>query len=53
MAEILFNESIKDYTLKDEINGIKSIKKIPIRFKLDDNTSRFRRDILKKEFFDN
>jgi rRNA maturation protein Nop10 len=49
MAEILFNEKINDYTLQEEIEEVKSIKKVPIRFKLTDSTSRFRKDILKKE----
>ncbi len=49
MVEILFNESLNDYTFKIEINGIKSIKKVPIKFKFDDTTSRFRKEILRKE----
>ena len=46
MAEILFDEKKKEYTLK---NNKTSIKKVPIKFKLDDKTSRFRKEILKKE----
>ncbi len=49
MAEILFNEKIDNYTLQEEIKGIKSIKKIPIKFKLDDKTSKYRKEILEKE----
>lgn len=49
MAEILFNEKINNYTLKEEIKGVKSIKKVPMKLKLDDSTARFRKEILKKE----
>jgi rRNA maturation protein Nop10 len=51
MVEILWNEVIKDYTFKEEIKGVKSIKKVPIKFKLEDTTSRFRKEILKREIF--
>ena len=53
MAEILFNEKINDYTLEEEIEGVKSIKKVPIKFKLSDSTSRFRKEILKREILEN
>jgi rRNA maturation protein Nop10 len=46
--EILFNESIDDYTLHSEINGVASIKKVPLKFKIEDKTARFRQEILKK-----
>jgi len=46
MVEILFNEKINQYTLKEKIEDIKSIKKIPIKFKFEDKTSRFRKEIL-------
>ena len=49
MVEILYNDNIKEYTFKKEINGIKSFKKIPIKFKLEDSTSRYRKELLKKE----
>lgn len=49
MADIMFNESINNYTLKEEINGVKSIKKVPIKFKIDDKTARFRKELLKEE----
>ena len=49
MAEILFNEKLGDYTLKEEIDGVKSVKRVPIKYKGDDKTSRFRKDILKEE----
>jgi rRNA maturation protein Nop10 len=49
MAEILFNEKINDYTLKEEIDGVKSIKKVPIKFKIIDSTAKYRKEILKKE----
>ena len=48
-CEIYYNEKIKNYTLQKEIEEFKSIKKVPIRFKLNDDTSRFRKEILKKE----
>lgn len=49
MTEILFNEKTNEYTLLDEIKGVKSIKRVPIKFKPEDSTARFRKDILKKE----
>ncbi len=49
MAEILFNEKLKNYTFLEEIDGIKSIKKVPIKFKGTDSTSKYRKEILKKE----
>lgn len=51
MAEILFNEKINNYTLKEEIDNVKSIKKVPIKFKLQDTTAKYRKEILKKEIF--
>ena len=48
MPEILFNEKINQYTLKEEIDKKKSIKKVPIKFKFEDKTSRFRKEILAK-----
>lgn len=47
--EIFFNEKLNNYTLEKEIEGINSEKKIPIKFKLEDTTARFRQEILKKE----
>jgi rRNA maturation protein Nop10 len=52
MAEILFNEKLGDYTFKSEIDGVKSVKKVPIKFKGTDSTSKYRKEILKKEIFD-
>ena len=52
MVEILFNSLINNYTLKEEIDGIKSIKKVPMKFKLIDRTSKYRKEILKKEIFE-
>lgn len=49
MAEILWNENLENYTFKSEINRTKSIKRVPIKFKIDDKTARFRRDLLKKK----
>jgi len=49
MAEILFNEKLNNYTFKNEIDGTKSIKRVPIKFKLEDSTSKFRKEILKEE----
>lgn len=45
----MFNEKINDYTFKTEIDGVKSIKKVPIKFKLDDSTSKYRKELLKKK----
>lgn len=47
--EILFNENINNYTLKPQINDIKSYKKASIKFKIEDKTSKYRKEILKKE----
>ena len=49
---ILFNEKLNDYTLKEEIENIKSIKQSPIKFKFNDSTSRFRKEILKTEMLE-
>ena len=47
--EIFFNSKLNNYTLEKEIDGISSEKKIPIKFKLEDSTARFRQEILKQE----
>lgn len=47
--EILFNEKLNKYTLIEELDGEKSIKKVPIKFKPEDKTSKYRKEILKKE----
>lgn len=49
MAEILFNKKTNEYTLKESKD---TIKRVPIKFKLEDKTSRFRKEILKKELLD-
>jgi len=49
MAEILYNKKINNYTFKEEIDGIKSYKKVPIKFKFEDSTSKYRKEILKEE----
>lgn len=49
MAEILFNEKINEYTLDEEIDGVKSIKRVPMRFKSEDKTAKYRKEILSKE----
>ena len=48
MSEILFNEKLNNYTLKEEIDRVKSIKKAPIKFKASDSTSKYRKEILKE-----
>ena len=48
-TEILFNEEIGNYTLQKEINGVKSIKKVPIKYKPEDTTAKFRQEILKNQ----
>lgn len=53
MTQILFNEKLNNYTFEEEINGVKSIKKIPLKFKLEDSTSKYRKEILKKEILKN
>lgn len=47
--EILFNSKLKEYTLQKEVDGVASDKRIPIKFKPDDSTAKFRRKILEKE----
>ena len=49
--EIYYNEKIQNYTLAEEVEGVKSIKKKPIKFKLKDSTARFRKEQLKKSIF--
>ena len=48
MTEILFNKKLGKYTLQEEFEGEKSYKRVPIKYKPNDSTSRFRRDILDK-----
>ncbi len=50
-TEILFNDEIQNYTLKEEINGVKSYKKVPLKYKPEDKTSKYRKIILKQEIF--
>lgn len=50
-CEIYYNEELKNYTLKTQIDGVESIKKNPIRFKLNDSTARFRKEQLKNAIF--
>ena len=47
--EILYNDKVQRYTLHEELNGEKSYKRIPIKFKFEDSTARFRTEELKKE----
>ena len=51
--QFYYNEFLKNYTLKKEIENTKSIKKIPLRFKFNDETKRFRKEILKNEILEN
>jgi rRNA maturation protein Nop10 len=46
--EILFNKKTNNYTLEKEIDGIKSEKRIPIKYKSEDSTSKYRKEILVK-----
>ena len=48
-SEIYYNTKLENYTLKKVIEEVKSIKKIPIKFKLSDDTSKFRKRILQKK----
>jgi rRNA maturation protein Nop10 len=45
-TEILFNDEINDYTLKQGINGVKSYKKAPLKYKPNDTTAKFRQELL-------
>jgi len=47
--EILFNSKINEYTLEKEIGGVVSEKRVPIKFKPEDSTAKFRRKILNDE----
>jgi len=49
MVEMLFNSELNDYTFKKEIKKIKSIRKVPLKFKLEDSTAKYRIEILRKE----
>jgi rRNA maturation protein Nop10 len=48
-TEILFNDELNDYTLQKEVNGVKSYKKVPLKYKPDDTTAKFRQEILKNQ----
>ena len=47
--EIYYNESLGNYTLQKNINGVESIKKKPLKFKPNDSTAKFRKELLKKK----
>ena len=47
--EILYNDKSQRYTLKKEVEGVTSYKRVPIKFKFEDSTARFRTEELKKE----
>jgi len=47
--EILFNSKLNEYTLQREVDGVVSDKRVPIKFKENDSTAKFRREILEKE----
>ncbi|MCA9486518.1 hypothetical protein H6501_02575 [Candidatus Woesearchaeota archaeon] len=49
MVEILFNEKLGNYTFKKEIDNVPSVKRVPIKFKAEDSTARFRKEDLRKE----
>ena len=61
-TEILFNDELNNYTLKQEIlvkgakngvssiNGVKSYKKVPLKYKPDDTTAKFRQELIIKKF---
>ena len=51
--EILYNEKLGDYTLETEIKKVKSIKKIPMKFKMKDSTAKFRKELLRKQILKN
>ena len=45
--EIHFNEKDEEYTLEKE----GTIKKVPIKYKKEDKTAKYREEILEKEIF--
>lgn len=51
--EIYFNEKLENYTLQEEVEGVKSFKRIPMKFKPTDSTAKYRKEILKKELLEN
>ena len=46
--EIHFNEKEQEYALEKQGN----IKKVPIKFKKEDKTAKYREEILEKEVFE-
>ena len=51
--EIFFNDKLNEYSMEREVGGIKSYKRVPMKFKLDDSTAKYRSAILKKEIEEN
>ena len=51
--EIYFNEKLDNYTMKKEVDKVKSEKRKPIKFKLEDKTAKYRKQILKEEILSN
>lgn len=49
MTEILFNSKLNNYTFQEEIESVKSYKRAPLKFKLEDSTSKYRKEILRNQ----
>jgi hypothetical protein len=47
--QILFNFKLNQYTLQKEVDSVVSEKKVPIKFKENDTTAKFRRAMLEVE----
>lgn len=47
--EIYFNKKTNEYTLNEEVEGQKCIKKKPLKYKSQDSTAKFRKQILKEK----
>ena len=52
-CEILYNEKLGNYTLKKEVDGVLSTKKVPLNYKQKDTTSQYRKEQLKEKILKN
>jgi hypothetical protein len=47
--QILFNSKLNQYTLQKEVDSVVSEKKVPIKFKENDTTAKFRCAMLEED----
>lgn len=50
--EIFYSKKTKEYTLEEEVKGEKSSKRVPLKFKKEDSTSKYRKELLKQELLE-